>query len=181
MPLSPPQARAPEHTRQVTFQGFRRQDGLWDIEAEMKDTKSQVFDLQAEGVWQPGEAIHHLSIRLTVDAQLMIHGIEVAMDSTPHQACPSASRAMQNMVGCTLGAGWRKNIEKHLSGVRGCTHLRELLFNMATVAFQTIQSAFVSADPSQPPPHLGRCLAWDFEGPLVARQYPVFFRPSAKR
>jgi hypothetical protein len=87
---------------------------------------------------------------------------------------------MQRMVGCTLGAGWRKAIEKNLGGVQGCTHLRELLFNMATVAFQTIQGAFTSPDPTKPPPHLGRCHAWDLEGPLVERQYPVFFRPKGK-
>lgn len=177
MPLPPPHSRSPEHTRQVSFQGYRRDDGLWDIEAEMKDTKSVVFDLQAEGLWQPGEAIHHLAIRLTVDAKLVIHAVAVAMDSTPHRECPSAAASMQRMVGCTLGAGWRKTIEKHLGGVQGCTHLRELLFNMATVAFQTIQEVFSSSDPTQPPPHLGRCHSWDFEGPLVARQYPMFYRP----
>lgn len=180
MPLPSPQPRAPEHTRQVTFQGYRREDGLWDIEGEMKDTKSLVFDLQEEGVWQPGEPIHHLAIRLTVDAKLRIHDIAVAMQSTPHRECPTAAAAMQRMVGCTLGAGWRKAIEKNLGGVQGCTHLRELLFNMATVAFQTIQGAFSSPDATQPPPHLGRCHAWAFEGPLVERQYPLFFRPKGK-
>ena len=54
MPLPSPQPRAPEHTRQVTFQGYRREDGLWDIEGEMKDTKSLVFDLQEEGVSKAG-------------------------------------------------------------------------------------------------------------------------------
>ena len=45
---------------------------------------------------------------------------------------------MQQMIGVTMGPGWRQAIERALGGVRGCTHLRELLFNMATAAYQTI-------------------------------------------
>ena len=52
--------------------------------------------------------------------------------------------------------------------------MRELLFNMATAAFQSVHKAFVSADPSQPPRHLGQCAGWDFNGAGVAAIYPQF-------
>ncbi|WP_414708625.1 DUF2889 domain-containing protein [Ramlibacter sp.] len=38
---------------------------------------------------------------------------------------------MQAMVGVRMGPGWRQALEKALGGAKGCTHLRELLFNMA--------------------------------------------------
>ncbi|NDF80067.1 MAG: DUF2889 domain-containing protein, partial [Betaproteobacteria bacterium] len=82
-------------------------------------------------------------------------------------------------------AGWRKTIEAHLGGVAGCTHLREMLFNMATAAYQTIPSArqfkaqqlgLPEQVPTSPPPHVGKCMSWAFDGPVVARYYPMFYR-----
>ena len=81
---------------------------------------------------------------------------------------------LQGLVGETLGRGWRQTIQRHMGGVQGCTHLRELLFNLATAAFQTHTGAFGERPDGQPPAHLGQCLAWDFNGPVVARVYPMF-------
>jgi hypothetical protein len=87
------------------------------------------------------------------------------------------------MVGATLGPGWRQAIEKALGNNRGCTHLRELLFNMATAAYQTIpsykerlrrQAGAPRSASTEPPYHLGKCIAWDFDGPVVARHHPEF-------
>jgi hypothetical protein len=105
------------------------------------------------------------------------------MDHTPFPECQQGNDPMQQMVGATLGPGWRQAIEKALGGVRGCTHLRELLFNMATAAYQTVfpwrererRLAGVPADQAtQPPYHLGRCIAWDTNGAVTARYYPQF-------
>ena len=180
MPLPAPQARALQHTRQLTFNGYSREDGLWDIEGELRDTKTQAFHLHDKGTMQPGEPIHHMVIRLTVNTALMVMEIAVAMDSVPHAPCPQAAAPLQRLVGCTLGRGWRKAIDLHLGGVQGCAHLRELLFNMATAAMQAVTGAFAVGADDQPPPHLGKCLAWDFNGPLVERAYPVFFQWKPK-
>ncbi|MNU08083.1 hypothetical protein D3C72_2539710 [compost metagenome] len=37
-----------------------------------------------------------------------------------------------------------------------------------------MHKAFVSADPNQPPRHLGQCAGWDFNGSGVAAIYPQF-------
>jgi hypothetical protein len=39
MPLSPPVSREELHTRAITLHGYRRDDGLFDIEAHLIDTK----------------------------------------------------------------------------------------------------------------------------------------------
>ena len=39
MPLSPAPPRQPVHDRRVRCQGYRRADGLWDIEGHLTDTK----------------------------------------------------------------------------------------------------------------------------------------------
>lgn len=181
MPLSPAQPRALAHTRSVHYQGFQREDGLWDIEGHMRDTKPVVFDIPGEHTWQPDEPIHDMQIRVTVDTNLVVQAIEVAMNNVPHGECPKASAPMQKMVGTCMARGWRKAIDLHLGNEQGCTHLRELLFNLATAAFQSIQGTFAVKDLNTPPPHLGRCLAWGFNSPLVERRYPMFFKWPEKK
>ncbi len=175
MSLPPAQPRSPEHLRQVVYNGYRREDGLWDIEAHLRDTKHVPFEVPGEISWAPHEPIHDMEIRLTVDQQLVIREIAVAMNHVPHDDCPQTQAPMQKLVGYTLGAGWRRAIDEHLGNVKGCTHLRELLFNMATAAFQTVSASF-AGDASKPPPHLGRCLSWGFDTPLVERRFPMFFQ-----
>ncbi len=175
MPLSEPTvSRTPQHIRQVNYRSFERADGLWDIEGELLDTKA--IDLprpSGHGVRKAGDPIHHMLIRATIDTQLVVHAIEAVMQAHPIQGCPGALDAMQRMVGCSMARGWRKSIESNLAGVAGCTHMRELLANMATAAFQSIVSAF-GASADQPPAYLGRCTGWNFNGPGVAEFYPQF-------
>lgn len=183
MPLSAPAPRTHLHTRSVTYRGYHREDGLWDIEAEMTDTKAYTLERTERGVMPPGTPVHGMLIRVTVDDTLTIRAIESAMDHTPFQECQQGTPPMQQMVGVTLGPGWRQAIELALGRTRGCTHLRELLFNMATAAYQTIpgyrerlrrQAGTPPTEHTTPPYHLGKCIAWDFDGAVVARHYPQF-------
>ena len=162
------------HTRRVEYRGYLRDDGLWDIEGELHDSKPHGFDIQGEGRWAPGEPVHHMLMRVTIDPAWVIRDIAVCMDAYPHGPCPEAMAPLQRMVGETLGRGWRQTIERHMGGIQGCTHLRELLFNLATAAFQTRTDAFAPTPGGPPPAHLGQCLAWDFNGPVVERVYPMF-------
>lgn len=175
MPLSQPTiTRTPQHIRQVNYRSFEREDGLWDIEGELLDTKA--IDLprpNGEGIRKAGDPIHHMLIRVTVNTQLVVQAIEACMQAHPVQGCPAALDAMQRMVGCSMARGWRKAIETNLAGITGCTHMRELLNNMATATFQSIVSAF-STTPDQPPAYLGRCTGWSFNGPAVMQYYPQF-------
>ncbi len=174
MPLSPPSSRRLLHTRQVLFEGFERDDGLYDIEARLTDTKPEAFAIEGERLWQAGEAVHGMAIRLTIDRLYTVQAIEVSMDHIPHGECAAAQRPMQSVVGCSMRKGWRAAIEERLGKVQGCAHLRELLFNMGTVAFQTLVPWSGKRDPDIPPAPLGGCLAWDPAGPMVARIYPQF-------
>jgi hypothetical protein len=172
--LPSPQPRTHLHTRNVVFRGFRLEDGLWDIDAELRDTKPDIFELPGVGVWQPDEPMHDMTMRVTIDDALVVREIAVAMDSVPHRECPLAQSPMQAMIGCTMGPGWRQAIDRNLGASRGCTHLRELLFNMATVAYQTMPEVPPSEINERPPHHLGKCIAWDFNGAAVKQYHPGF-------
>ena len=177
MPLSEPAPRTLQHVRRVHYQGFEREDGLWDIEGELHDSKMQdTPSFRNQGIHLAGEPIHHMWLRVTVNRELVVQAIEVAMDTYPLRDCPQAEPALQALVGHSMARGWRHAIQQHLGGVASCTHLRELLFAMATAAFQTRSASFAPPKDGTPPMHLGKCLAWDFNGPVVERLYPMFFR-----
>jgi len=175
LPLSDPAPRTPQHNRRVTYQGFQRDDGLWDIEGELHDSKPNSIQMHGN-TWVANQPIHHMRLRVTFGDDMVIRGIEVAMEAFPHDPCPQTMPNMQRMVGEVLGRGWRQTIQRHLGDVRGCTHLRELLFNLATAAFQTRAGVFSPPEDGRPPVHLGQCMGWDFNGPVVEREYPMFFR-----
>lgn len=181
MPLPAPVARKSFHTRRVVYGGFERDDGLWDIEAQLVDVKDQICDLGEEGVWNPGDVMHDLSIRVTIDTHLVVQDICTSMDSVPHRECPTAQDTMRRMIGASMARGWRKAIETRLGGIEGCSHLRELLFNMATVAFQTLPEEAAPPRPDgQPPFFIGKCMAWDVQGPAVKRMFPIYYQPPEK-
>lgn len=136
--LPPSVGREHIHTRRVVSQGYLRADGLWDIEAGIEDTKTY-FARNADGrERQPGEPIHHMQVRLTLDDTLKVIDAVAAMPATPFDECTPAADPVRGLIGATIGPGWRKAIDEAMGGIRGCTHVRELIAAMATVAYQTI-------------------------------------------
>ena len=175
----------------MVYRGYDREDGLWDIEAELTDVKPYTFQVQSEPPFPAELPIHHLSIRLTLDDQMQIHAVQTDMARIPHAECVQAPVNMQSLVGCRIGRGWRRTVQDKIGGTAGCTHLRELLFNIATAAYQTLPSGqwhrreqqglpHPAADPKggETPFHLGQCMTWALESPTVARTYPMFYRPK---
>ena len=49
MPLTEPVARELLHLRDIELRGYRRADGLFDIEATLQDTKSYAFSNAERG------------------------------------------------------------------------------------------------------------------------------------
>lgn len=191
MHLPDPASRRPIHTRQTVFDGFLRDDGLWDIEARLSDTKAYAFESSGRGTVAPGTPIHGMAVRLTINAQMAIVAVATNMAHTPYPECGQAAPPLQGLVGLTLGRGWRRAIDQVLGGTQGCTHLRELLFNMATAAYQTVwpwvehqrraeslRTGQPPAPRSEPPPHLGTCMTWAFDSPVTQRVEPLFYRPA---
>lgn len=181
MPLPAPQSRRQVSTREILFRCFRRDDGLWDVEGELIDTKDEPYEVRNERSWQPGEPIHHMLLRVTIDDAKVVREISVAMQAYPLGICPQSMANMQRMVGCTMARGWRKAIEHHLGKDKGCTHLRELLFSMATAAFQGMERYRVETAPDEVPAYLGTCATWSLSSPVVEREFPLLYRPPVSQ
>ncbi len=175
MPLSDPTAREHIHTRSIECRGFQRADGLWDIEAHMTDTKTYAIANDWRGELAPGVPLHDMWVRLTVDDALEVQAVEVTSDATPFRMCADIAPAFQALKGLRIRPGWNKMVRSRLGGVRGCTHLVELLGPIATVAFQTMYPKLRrerDKRPERPPPQLDTCHAWASDSEVVARYYP---------
>lgn len=182
--------RRPIHSRQLSFEGFLRDDGLWDIDCTLTDTKSHPAPLLERGVVPPGVPLHLLRVRLTVDDTLTIRDVQSAVEYAPFGECrQAADEPMRRLVGLTMGRGWRQALNAAIGGTSGCTHLRELVFNAATAAFQMIPHFKESEggtrmphfEPgAEPPFYVDQCMSWAGDGPVVMRYMPQFSKPRAK-
>jgi len=197
MPLSPPVGRQHLHTRRVTCQGFFREDGLWDIEGRITDEKSYEHANEWRGPLKPGDFIHDMSIRLTLDHRFTIVDVEAVTDKSPYRMCGDIAPDFRKLIGLRIGGGFHREVRARLGGVHGCTHIVELLGPVATTAFQTIASrkadelsrahragngeAPAAADPNAPakprrkPYVIDTCHAWASDGAVVRRWAPDFY------
>lgn len=178
MPLSPPAPREKLHDRTIVLEGFRRADGLFDIEARLTDTKAYAFTNEDRGEVRPGEPLHGMLMRLTIDEDMRVVSCEANTEYGPYAICPAITPNFAALAGLRIGPGWMRAVKERVGGVKGCTHLVELLGPMATVAFQTlvVLRRKRPVDPAKPPSLLNTCHAYAADGPIVARRWPQFAR-----
>ena len=182
MPLSKPNLRNQIHTRKIHSHGFQRDDGLWDIESLLIDTKSYSFKNTDRGNVRKGEAIHNIAVRITINDKLIVQKAEAVIDSGPFNICGDITPAMQTLEGLTIKPGWRKNILQRLGGVCGCTHIVDLLLGpIATTAWQTvnpIRQKRKKTESGEKPVLLNSCHAFSVSSPVVKREWPNFYEPK---
>ena len=138
MPLTKAATREKLHTRDIQICGYLRADGLFDIEAQLADTKSYGFANQDRGYVGAGEKLHGMWLRLTLNETMTIVASEAATDYAPYTVCPSAAPAFAALTGLRIKPGFLRDATQRVGGPVGCTHLRELLQQIATTAYQTI-------------------------------------------
>lgn len=179
MPLSQPEPRSELHTRRITLQGYQRADGLFDIEAQLVDTKANAFENEDRGRIEAGEPLHGMWMRLTVDERMTIVACEAATDHAPYATCSGAAPNFARLAGLRIKGGFLREATSRVGGVVGCTHLRELLQQMATVAFQTIGPVVARRRAREGEVAdggsarlLNTCIAYAADGPLVQRRWP---------
>jgi hypothetical protein len=189
MSLPAPAPRRHLHTRTISCEGYERDDGLFDIEARIVDTKTYEVEEPYRGLRKPGEHVHDMQVRLTLDRGMVVRDVEVATNHAPYDPCFSVAPAYKGLIGATIGLGWRREVQNAVGGIKGCTHLRELLMPAATVAFQTIGSwpkagkVATEAEPdgeARKPYFLDGCKAWASDGEVVERLFPLHYRGPSR-
>jgi hypothetical protein len=180
MPLTKPASRQLMHTRAIECKGYEREDGLWDIEAHLVDTKPYAHTRRMGGhERQPNEPVHDMWIRVTIDLDMKIHDIEASTDRGPYPVCGDITPNFKGLAGVTIGPGWRKAIAERVGGVRGCTHLVELLGPLGTTAFQATGRARHARTAGKPltkkPYQLNSCHVYKDDAPAVLERWPQFY------
>lgn len=186
MPLSKPAAREHVHTRTIECRGYRREDGLWDIEGHLIDTKTYSFENRWRGTVEAGVPVHEMWLRLTIGDDLVVREAEAATEHAPYEICPAVTPNFSALEGMRIAPGWNVRVRRLLGGVKGCTHLVELLGPLATVAYQTLAGrrrdakpdAGKTGAPRRKPFIIDTCHAYASDGPVVEREWPDFYRKS---
>jgi hypothetical protein len=176
MPLSDPVPREQLHRREIALTGYRRADGLFDVDAEITDTKTYPLTFEHRAA-APGEPLHHMRLRITVDENLTIVAAEAATEAGPYLVCAGGAESFARLAGLSIGRGFMREAMARLGGPAGCTHIRELVQQMATVAFQTLfgQRPRAPDDATMGARMVNSCHAFAADGPVVRRRWPHLY------
>jgi hypothetical protein len=183
--------RRPMHKRSIECNGYLRDDGLWEVEARLIDTKPFT---QAAGRYRaelrPGDPVHDIGLRLAIDDSMTIREAEATMQATPYPTCIEVQPILQRLVGERIGKGWSELVRRKIGRLENCTHLAELLGPAVTTLFQTMSHG---KDPEgrgsldnqrgtgERPFFIGGCHSWRTDGPIVADMFPQFATKPAVR
>ena len=185
--MKPASGRRHVHSRSIQVDAHARDDGLWDIEAHLVDTKSRDFEL-ATGVRKAGDPVHEMHLRLTIDTDFNVVDAEAESLRVPYEGeCDQVGPNYKRLVGLNLLDNFRRHALDRLGGTKGCTHITELTGVLPTAAvqgfagevFRTHASPEAAAAEEQMPFQLDRCQALRLDGPAVAKYYPRWFRAAA--
>ncbi len=104
MPLPPPDCpRQPLHTRSIRVQSYARDDGKWDLEAELIDVKAYDFPKRDGEMFKAGQPIHHMHLRITIDGDFTIVAAQAVYDAAPYgEHCMAIESAYADLIGMNL-------------------------------------------------------------------------------
>lgn len=95
--------RRPVHLRRIRCEGFARDDGLFDIEGTLIDTKP--FDVELPEKHVPAQAaIHHMTLRLTIDRHWTIRDAVARTLHGPYGICGQITGRYSQLVGLRIEA-----------------------------------------------------------------------------
>jgi len=173
------------HRRAIDVQVFARDDGLYEAEARLIDTKTR--DLLVGGEPRAaGEALHEMVLTLVIDAQLNVLAAHSDSLAVPYAGqCDQHGDAYQRLVGLNLMKGFRAQVKARLGGVQGCTHITELCSILPTAVLQGFAGVVIDiregapSEQEQQPWQIDRCHALRSDGPVVQTFYPRWYRGAA--
>ncbi|MBS1174085.1 MAG: hypothetical protein H6R05_216 [Burkholderiaceae bacterium] len=135
---TPAVARTLKHRRTFCYEVYEREDGLWDIEAQMQDRKTYPFTL-ASCERETAEALHNMILRVTVDNSLNIVDVHTETRAAPYlEQCQQITPDYKKMIGLNIMHGFRTAMRDLFSEENGCTHITELANSLPTVVIQGV-------------------------------------------
>jgi hypothetical protein len=182
MPEAPDPSTTREelHLRRIDMRGYKRSDGLYEVEGSVSDRKPHDFTSPNGFKRVPaGEPIHDMGVVLVFDVEMTVREVRAWTGSAPYDSCFEAPVTLQTLVGLRLASGWSAEVRKRLSGAACCSHLKELLVPMATVAYQTLTMLRAARpdvlDTHGVPVKIDSCYAYARHRDVVRRKWPAYY------
>lgn len=177
MPLPAPTiARKPKHVRRITFEVFEREDGLWDMEGHLIDTKSADVTM-LHGVRRAGEPIHEMWIRVTINTHFDVVDACGLIDWSPYPGtCDKVGPDYARLIGLNLMRGFRAAVRERLPNNERCTHVHELVNHLPTMGVQSMYRELMRPDATRKPVPIDNCHAQRSDSEIVRIQYPMWYR-----
>lgn len=190
--LPKPARRKHIHTRTYEAQAYEREDGLFDIEVEMRDTKPFSFDNTDRGYVSAGEPLHHMKMRVTVSETMEIMDVEARTLASPYHMCADITPNYKALIGLRIVGGFTKKAQAITGRSAGCTHHNDILKVVGTTAFQGLWTIITRrmreraageetkldgaankfTGKSASAALLNTCHVYDVSSPIVKRQWP---------
>ena len=129
-------------------------------------------------------------VRLTVDDRMTIVAAEACTDHGPYTTCAGGGLSYARLVGLRIQSGFLREANARMAGPAGCTHLREMLQEIATTALQTMwpvrarrsrateadkEATERRADADGSSRMLNTCIAYASNGPVVQQRWPHLY------
>lgn len=180
-----PPGRTLRHSRNIHCRGYLRDDGMYDIEAEMQDVSAVQTELPFTTLPADG-FLHKMRLTMTLDTDMVIQHVEARTETGPTPYCADINAAYGALRGLRIGSGFRQEAKARLAGAKGCTHLTDLLGPLATTAMQTMMSMqresmpwharLEGQEPLPKPWVLGTCHAYRLDGEAAQVIWPMHRR-----
>ena len=170
------------HTRSVTITGYRRSDGLYEVEGRLVDTKPFDFrPLGGDRVIGAGHPIHDMGVRIVFDEAMTVRDVIAVGHALPYGDCAAGPATLKSLIGLSMTKGWTAETRKRLAGAASCVHLAGLMPPMAAAAFQAMVVLRIERGDGGPDrkPNVDSCIAYSRHGELMRTRYPAFYIAKA--
>ena len=182
--MDPQATREEVHHRQVDLRYYRRSDGLFEVEGHLVDSKRHAYRRQLAKEDSPADSpLHDITVRLVMDESLNVHDAQAIMSATPFGVCRDAVHTLTPLIGLRIGSSWNRQVREHLGGAHSCTHIVELLGQMATTALQgqaPQRIARINAPENEAlrRARVDSCFAYAAHREVVAQLWPHLHQPK---
>ena len=90
--------------------------------------------------------------------------------------CLGAVPNFSALEGLKIGPGWNKQVRERVGGTKGCTHLIEMMAQLATVAVQSLWGQIFDDEgegPDATTSQLDACWGYRSNGEVIRRYFPA--------
>lgn len=176
------------HTRKMEIATYEYDRQRIIVEGFLQDDRLQLTHSLTGEKFSPG-IIHHMSIRLLINcSNFVIEDVDVDLIAVPRDVCRETLQSLQPIKGLTIARGFTSKVKKLVGGIKGCTHLLELLLAMAPAAVQGFAAhqlrkprGFDSDQAELITKYLiNTCHAWREDGPFVETHNKMIKKKQTK-